>query len=150
MDIEIRRCSVDEVAVLASLEPPGRDFAANMFKLQLAGRCDFLVAWRGDEPVGSAELTKDEFPELKNLNVRAEHRGKGIGTMLVEAAERAIAATGLLSLGVATDNQRAASLYERLGYERTGVFSDSTYEYVDDEGMRRTATETDETLTKHW
>ena len=150
MDIQIRRCSIDEVAVLANLEPPGQDFAAKMFNLQLVGRCDFLVAWLGDEPVGSAELTKDESPELKNLKVRAGHRGKGIGTKLVEAAEHAIGASGSLSLGVATDNPRAASLYERLGYERTGVFSDSTYEYVDDEGTRRTATETDEMLTKHW
>ena len=150
MDIQIRRCSIDEVAVLAGLEPPGQDFAVNMFKLQLAGRCDFLVAWIRDEPVGSGELTKDDTPELKNLNVRADHRGKGIGTMLVEAAERAIGATGSLSLDVGIDNQRAASLYERLGYERTGAISNCTYEYVDDEGTRRMATETNETLTKLW
>ncbi len=46
--------------------------------------------------------------------------------------------------------RRAAALYERLGYVHTGAVTTTTYEYVDDLGVTRTATETDEDLVKTW
>ena len=55
-----------------------------------------------------------------------------------------------LVVGVGVDNARAAALYDRLGFVRTGVVSRTTYEYVDDEGATRMATETDEQLIKVW
>jgi ribosomal protein S18 acetylase RimI-like enzyme len=93
-------------------------------------------------------------PELKNLSVDAELRGTGIGTALIAAAERIVdkraGSERRLVVGVGLDNPRAAALYERLGYERTGVISTTTYEYVDDHGVTRTATETDEERIKIW
>ena len=55
---------------------------------------------------------------------------------------------GEVEIGVAVDNPRARALYERLGYVGTGRTSTVTYEYVDDAGIRRTATETSEQLRK--
>ena len=46
------------------------------------------------------------------------------------------------------DNPDARRLYQRLGYAPTGELSTVTYEYVDAEGVARTATETDEMLVK--
>ena len=46
------------------------------------------------------------------------------------------------------DNPGARRLYERLGYVATGEMSTVTYDYVDAEGLSRTATETDERLVK--
>ncbi|UTT61659.1 GNAT family N-acetyltransferase [Microcella humidisoli] len=96
--------------------------------------------------------------ELKSLSVDASARGRGVGSAIIAAAEkvveeRADLATGRarrLVVGVVFDNPRAAALYERLGFVRTGVVSTTTYEYVDDEGATRTATETDEELVKVW
>ena len=53
-------------------------------------------------------------------------------------------------MGVGLDNPRAAFLSERLGYVRSGLISTTTYDYVDDEGVTRTVTETDDELIKIW
>lgn len=150
MDIFVRICVASEVEAIASREPVGKNFATDMFAAQEIGVCRFLVAWAGEEPVGSAELTTEDVPELKNLNVRQEFRGHGIGTQIIAAAEELIGKPGALSIGVAADNRRAGELYERLGYHRTGQFSTTTYDYIDDKGAALTATETDEMLTKRW
>jgi ribosomal protein S18 acetylase RimI-like enzyme len=65
----------------------------------------------------------------------------------VRAAEERIA-PGRLTVGVALDNPRARALYERLGYRGTGELATTTYAYVDDAGVTREATETDERLVK--
>ena len=150
MAISIRICDSSELDVIASSEPAGKNFARSMFAAQGNGLCRFLVAWAGGEPIGSAELTTEELPELKNLNVQNTHRGQGIGPQIIAAAEALIGESGSLSIGVGVDNPRAAQLYERLGYLRTGLLSTITNDYVDDEGVSMTATETDEMLIKRW
>lgn len=150
MDISVRICIASEAHAMASREPKGKNFASSMSAAQEMGVCRFLVAWADEEPVGSAELTTGDLPELKNLNVRQEFRGHGIGTQIIAAVEELVGKPGALSIGVAMDNRRAGDLYERLNYHRTGEFSTTTYDYVDDTGAAHTATETDEMLTKRW
>jgi GNAT superfamily N-acetyltransferase len=146
--IEVRALAASEVGRLERDEPPGRGFARAMWALQEAGGSTLLVAWDGDRPVGAGQLDlRGDVPELRNLQVDAAERGRGIGTAIIRAAEERIA-PGRLAVGVGLDNPRARALYERLGYRGTGETTTTTYAYVDDAGVTRQATETDETLAR--
>lgn len=59
---------------------------------------------------------------LYSLATQPEARGKGVGSELVAAAERASRRRGCrtLRLEVRTDNTGAIRLYEQLGYQRLG------------------------------
>lgn len=154
----VRRCTPDDAAAMDAHEPAARRYAIGALARQEVGLTDFLVAELDGVIVGSGELTTTEPAELKSLSVDASARGRGVGSAIIAAAEkvveeRADLATGRtrhLVVGVGVDNPRAAALYERLGFVRTGVVSTTTYEYVDDEGETCTATETDEELIKAW
>ena len=65
----------------------------------------------------------DALPYLEDVFVVPEFRNLGIGTALLEAAERAAAARGdhAVSLAVSTLNSGARRLYARLGYVDAGV-----------------------------
>jgi len=139
-------------------EPAASGYARGALARQRAGRSDFLVALVDGVVIGSGELTVDDPAQLKSLAVETAARGQGVGTAIIAAAEAIVAeraeANGTghrrLVLGVGLDNARAAALYERLGYVRSGVVTTTTYEYIDDLGVTRTATETDEDLIKTW
>lgn len=154
----VRRCTEADVAALESGEPPGSGYVRGAFARQKEGAVDFLVGLVDGAPVGSAELTHDDPPELKNLGVDEAARSRGLGAAIVRAAEALVeermptVAVGqrALVVGVGLENPRAAALYERLGYERTGELSTTTYTYVDSSGITKTATERDEELIKRW
>lgn len=156
--VVVRRCTDADAEVLHSGEPPGRNYARGAAERQRRDEVDFLIAERDGVIVGSGEVTHGHPPELKNLAVDEASRGHGVGSALIEAAERVVEARHrddqtrphALVLGVGVDNPRAAALYERLGYVRTGVFATTTYDYVDERGVTRTATERDEDLIKRW
>lgn len=156
--VVVRRCTEADVSALEAAEPPGSGYARGAFARQEAGVVDVLVALVDGVPLGSAELTHDLPPELKNLGVEPVARGRGIGTALIGAAESLVAGrcgvAGVgeraLVVGVGVENPRAAALYERLGYQRTGVLSTTTYSYVDAAGVTQTVTEHDEELIKRW
>lgn len=150
VEIEVRTCTADEVAVLSGLEPPARGFAAQAYANQVEGRSTFLVAWDGDDPCGSGEVTRGGCPVLANLNVRPESRNRGVGTALVRAAEIVASPAGELSIGVGSDNHDALRLYARLGYVATGHTDTTTYTYIDDENEPHTETEVTETLRTTW
>lgn len=113
-----------------------------------SGRSTLLVALRGNTPIGVAQLVHREIPEVRNVGVTEEHRGRGVGTALMGEAERRAQPAGRLRLGVGVDNPRAHRLYERLGYRLLVEQVTTTYEYVDADGTRRSATETDEMMEK--
>lgn len=136
-----------DVARIEASEPAGRGFVRAMWARQVAGESTLLVAWEGVDSVGSAEVRWGDEVELANIAVRPIARGRGVGSSLVAAAESFVG-SGSISIGVGVDNHRARALYERLGYRGTGELTTTTYEYVDDAGIRRTATETDERLVK--
>lgn len=145
----VRRLTASDLTVLAEAHPALGELVPQWLREQERGLTLVLVAWAGATPTGSAQLVLDPTPpELRNVGVFASFRGSGHGTRLIEAAEREAAAYGSLRIGVGTDNPDARRLYERLGYRGTGEVTTTTYSYLDDDGVRRTATETAEELIK--
>ena len=64
---------------------------------------------------------------VHDLAVLPEHRGRGIGRLLLDEVEKRARQRGCckLTLEVRTDNGRAIGLYERFGFEPSG--GDSTH-----------------------
>ncbi len=113
------------------MHPLGRE-AADAFwdgALRAADRGERIVlgAWDGEDLVGTLTLLLAMPPnqphraELAKMMVRLSHRGRGIASALVRAAENLAADRGrwLLVLDTATE-EGASGLYERLGYIRAG------------------------------
>jgi len=145
----IRTLEEGDLDAIESFEPAGQGFVRAVWARQHAGRSTLLVAWHGAEPIGSGEIAWDgAVPELRNLAVRAPHRGSGVGSALIAAAERHVGSGRLLEIGVGDDNPGAAALYLRLGYRPTGARVTTTYFYIDDESVRRCATEVSQMLVK--
>jgi ribosomal protein S18 acetylase RimI-like enzyme len=76
---------------------------------------------------------------LWQLAVYGALQSCGIGTLLIEAAERRIRARGLhrAELAVEEGNPRARALYERLGYVAYGSAPDAWDEEAEDGSLRR-------------
>jgi GNAT superfamily N-acetyltransferase len=149
LQIVVRVLEESDIPAIERTEPPGQGFARAMWRRQQLGDSLLLVAWIESEPAGSGQLDRSApRPELKNLNVREQRRGRGVGAAIIAEAERLARDAGELGIGVGIDNPRARALYERLGYVATGELTTTTYDYVGTDGATRTATETDELLVK--
>lgn len=72
---------------------------------------------------------------LYALRVRPAHRGHGIGTRLIEEAERSLVGRGYrrVLIAVSVENDGARRLYDRLGYRVVGE-DPGDWTYIDDEG----------------
>ena len=72
--------------------------------------------------------------EVEQMYLDAGHRGSGVASRLLRAAERAIAATGSPSawLAVVAGNERARHFYERNGWTDEGDF---TYQATVENGL---------------
>lgn len=90
-----------------------------------------LGAWDGDALVGTVTLLLTLPPnqphraEISKLMTRVSHRGRGIATLLMRAAEACAVeqARTLLVLDTAVEGG-ASTLYERLGFTLTGIIPD--------------------------
>ena len=81
----------------------------------------FLIAEEGEDIVGTVIGGYDGRRGLVyHLAVAAGHRGKGLGTRLMDMLESRLRARGCIRcyLMVTTDNQEAMQYYERHGWER--------------------------------
>jgi ribosomal protein S18 acetylase RimI-like enzyme len=117
------------VGFLAPLDPA---LAAGYWAERLAeadaGRRVVLVARDAGRVVGAVQVALATDPngahraEVQRLLVLRSHRGRGVGTALMRAAEAEAAARGrtLLVLNTRSGGPPEA-LYARLGYERAGV-----------------------------
>jgi len=76
------------------------------------------------EAVGTIQGIQFEgWGAIQNVGIAPEHRGKGLGSILLMRAAKGFRAAGLLKmhLEVTTDNTAAVRLYERLGFCRAEV-----------------------------
>ncbi len=144
--MDIRPCSAADVADLEAAMPSGLDRRHDhRFRRQADGLGTYLVAWSDGAPVGKGEIRWDGCaapevaerfpgcPEVNGLDVwPPERRSQGIGTAILLAAEDLAAWQGhrRIGLGVADDNERAARLYDRLGYAETGCRYLDRYTYT--------------------
>ncbi|MCX5337917.1 MULTISPECIES: GNAT family N-acetyltransferase [unclassified Streptomyces] len=159
--MEITVCRAADVALLDRYmgSPGATSFHARRFARQEAGECMYLVAWLGGRPVGHTEMrwigcaapeVAVECPEIGGLAVwPAELRSRGIGTALIQAAERLAGQRGLtaVGIGVGRDNLRAAALYARLGYRPVAHYLDR-YTYEEHDGTTRECVDACTFLTK--
>jgi len=158
----VRPVTEADLPVLEERWPvPGGVHAGHLRAQQYDG-ATFLAAWSGEEPAGSAMVqwggpvgsaAREAFPdavEINHLQVREEHRGRGVGTAIIAAAEELCRERGRrqVAVGVGLDNDGAARLYERLGYRRTGVVDTSEYDWVDGDGAVHHEVERDELLVR--
>lgn len=89
----------------------------------------FLTAVQDGRPVGYALLHRrraSSVVQLASIAVAPEAGGRGVGAMLLEAAEREAARHGArrVRLEVRPDNEPARALYDRAGYRRLDVVDD--------------------------
>jgi ribosomal protein S18 acetylase RimI-like enzyme len=88
-------------------------------------------AWSGDSLVGTVTLLLSCPPnqphraEISKMMTRMSHRGRGIATMLMQAAEACAMerARTLLVLDTAVEDG-ASALYEKLGFVLAGIIPD--------------------------
>lgn len=109
-----------------------------------------LIADFNGFPIGQAAIhwrgkpTHPAIPDLQSLRVLDAFRGLGLGSLLLECAEKLVAQTehDQISLGVGLENLRARALYERLGYEIVGDAYDDKWTFVNARGELCNACET--------
>jgi ribosomal protein S18 acetylase RimI-like enzyme len=64
-----------------------------------------------------------DLASIQNIGVTAEHRGRGLGTLLIRHALAGLRDAGLVRvyLEVTAQNEGAVRLYERLGFAKVRV-----------------------------
>ncbi|AXK31314.1 GNAT family N-acetyltransferase [Streptomyces armeniacus] len=149
--MRITECREGDVELLDRHMPsPGATSQhARRFARHVERSGTFLVAWRGELPVGSCEVRWDgceapevrlahaSCPEISGLGVWPEVlRSERTGTALIETAEKLVRGRGHASvgLGVEKNNPRAEALYFRLGYHPSVAYL-ACWSYEDATGM---------------
>lgn len=149
-DPRIRRARAADYDVLVA-ELGQRRFFDDRFSRQANKLGMLLVAWRDDRPIGVIYLWLEdaEEPELRehlpgtpiltHLEIHPDHRGSGAGTALIQAAERRLRMLryAQVALAVEIDNDGAARLYKRLGYEDWPHDTVQCLSLTDGDGERR-------------
>lgn len=148
MDIDVRRLSNDDEArrcaqMMCSTEPwltIGRTFDECLAAVRDPKR-EIHLAYDGDELRGFIMLNMNGpfIGYIQTICVDAGARSAGIGTQLIEFAEKRIfAETPNVFLCVSSFNPRARALYERLGYELVGELKDYVIRGKSEFLMRKT------------
>jgi GNAT superfamily N-acetyltransferase len=85
----------------------------------------------GDVIAGYNGHTWGGYCELAHIWVHEAHRGQGLGTLLLHAAESEALARGCVQVILATHDFQAPGFYERMGYERKYVIEGRPAGHVD-------------------
>jgi ribosomal protein S18 acetylase RimI-like enzyme len=122
------------------------EVVARQLERRRHGEVDYLaVCARAGIPIAKGGVdyrVKAGAGTLWQLAVHPALQSCGVGTVLVEAAERRIRSRGLrqAELGVEDGNPRARALYERLGYRAYDRRPDAWDEQAPDGTLRRRET----------
>ena len=113
---------VSDVRPLAAIEIESIVAVLGLARLH-QGDGFYLVAWRGNDPLGHAHLALTEPPELQDVEVRQDCRRRGVASDLVAKAEDEARSRGFdrLRVGVSIDNAPAQALYRQRGYVDSDV-----------------------------
>ena len=135
-DYQIRRCEREDVQGVIEINAETLpEHYSDYFYYEILSEFPetFLVAELGGALIGYV-MSRIEygFSQLRKLGlarkghivsvaVREQHRGKGVGTMLMRAAQEAMVGKGATEayLEVRVTNAEAIALYQRLGYKTT-------------------------------
>jgi GNAT superfamily N-acetyltransferase len=149
-NLHIRRARPADLEVLVR-ELGQRRFFNDRISRQNKRLGMLLTAWRGVRPIGvvylwledaeEAELREHlpDTPILNHLEIHPDHRGRGTGTKLINAAERRLRKLGFhqVALAVEVTNRRATRLYRRHGFEEWPHPTVRCYSLTDSNGERR-------------
>jgi ribosomal protein S18 acetylase RimI-like enzyme len=130
--VERLRVVVDGVAreqrYLAMLEAPPLEDMRKFVAESVARQRPRFIALMGDQAVGWCDVVEKPRETLKHsavlgMAVARAHRGRGIGSALMERTLAAAKARGFtrIELTVRLDNEPARKLYERFGFVVEGV-----------------------------
>jgi [ribosomal protein S18]-alanine N-acetyltransferase len=115
--------------LMASSEPwltLGRDFTTCLARCR-GPEYVVLMARRAGVPCGFLMLHPAGVagsPYIASVATSADVRGQGVGSALLDAAERWLPEARHMFLCVSSFNTRARQLYERHGYTKVGEFPD--------------------------
>lgn len=126
------RAALDSVArekrYLILLEAPPLEEMKRHIRECAAADAPHVVAIVGDELVGWCDVWRKPRPTLRHcgvlgMGVRADYRGRGIGTALMGATLKTAREKDFkrLELTVRSDNPRAKKLYESFGFIDEGL-----------------------------
>ena len=92
------------------------------------GRGMFLVAYRGERPIGCGAVRRieEQTGELKRMYVCPEERCRGVGRAILDGLEAEARKLGINKLLLETGirNPEAIALYERAGFSRIPAFGE--------------------------
>ncbi|MEM0021379.1 MAG: ribosomal protein S18-alanine N-acetyltransferase [Fervidicoccaceae archaeon] len=119
----IRKASISDIGAITRIEResfPDYPYPREVFYFYLR-KCQeyFLVAEIDEELIGYVLGCADEDEgSIVSIAISPNHRGKGIGRMLMEAVEKEMKERGVrkIKLEVSNLNFKARRLYEKLGY----------------------------------
>jgi len=135
-DYQIRRCERDDIQSVININAETLpEHYSDYFYYEILAEFPetFLVAERDGSLIGYVMCRIEYgFSHLKRLGlarkghivsiaVREQHRGKGVGTMLMQTSQEAMVAKAATEsyLEVRVTNSEAITLYQRLGYKVT-------------------------------
>ncbi len=124
---------------LLLLADPSKDLVDEYLK-----QSDVFVARQNGETVGVVVLfpLTAESAEIKNIAVKPELQGQGIGSFLIENVLKAAASSKLRSIVIGTANSSIGQLYlyQKLGFEITEIrknfFTDAYPEPIYENGLQ--------------
>ena len=109
----------------AALYPPESNHLEPVDKL-VPPEYYFIAAWKGQDIMGIASFRRvsGTYVEIKRLYVPHQNRGLGLAIKLMDALEEKAIQEGYSEAQLETGihQNEALSLYQKLGYEKTGPF----------------------------